>query len=1059
MTEALPATETRRPALDPADAQVIAEKLYGLSATVEELSGDRDRNFLLSSEQGRFVLKVAFGGKHKMLAFQSAAFDHVACRLGDEAPLRIAKVLAPVSAQETSQGGDRLPSWQDQLGRECRVRLITFLAGKTLVRFRPHSPALLRSLGESMAVLDTALADFEHPEMARDCVWDMGHAGRTLRERLPDLAGTEASALVEPVLKRFERFVEPVLPALRRSVIHGDGNDHNVLVGVAATERQAEGQDEAPRITGIIDFGDMIHSQLVHEVAIAAAYAGLGKEDPLRAAAHVVAGYHSVLPLEDREIALLFDLIRGRIGVSISMAAYQRRLEPENEYLSVSEAPGLRSLELLAEVDPEFAHCVFRAACGLDPCAEGRKVPAWLDANRGSFGKVVEGDVSRAPILDLSIGSPLSAELRHGAELWQADAAELLEGHVNGLLEDSGAGVVVGRYNEPRLLYTGAQFSSVKGLEHPETRTVHLGIDLFQPAGSPVYAPLDGVVHSLADNTDELDYGPTLILQHQTGGPESIDFYTLYGHLDRESLAGKFEGMKVAKGDRIARLGSAEVNGGWAPHLHFQVMLETFGRYGEFPGVAAPTDRELWLGLCPDPSPILGLGEGAAVSAPSADDILGRRRRVLGRNLSISYRKPLHIVAGQGCYLYDAEGRAYLDAVNNVPHVGHCHPKVVAAGRDQMAVLNTNTRYLHEDLVAYAERLTATFPDPLNVCIFCCTGSEANDLALRMARIYTGGSDFVVVDAAYHGHTLQLIELSPYKFDGPGGAGAPGSTHVVPLPCGYRGLYKHHEPDIGSRYAAHVADACSTATSRGDKVAAFICESILGCGGQVVLPAGYLAQAYQHVRAAGGLCLADEVQVGFGRVGSHMWAFETQGVVPDIVTLGKPIGNGHPLSAVITTAEIADKFANGMEYFNTFGGNPVSCRIGSAVLDVIEEQGLRQNAAETGGFLLSRLKTLSGEHPIVGEVRGLGLFVGIELVRDYESLEPAAAAAAYVAERMRDHGILVSTDGPLHNVLKIKPPLVFNRAEADRLVRTLDRILGEDAVRSAGPRSARDARS
>ena len=1038
MTHIPPATEARRPSLEPADAQAIAEQLYGLVAQARELPGDQDRNYLLETEGGRFVLKVAFGSKHEMLAFQHAAFGHLASRLGGDQLPRVAEVPVPVD------GDDPLPVWRDRDGRECRVRLIGFLEGQTLVRFRPHRPALLRSLGVAMATLDTALSDFRHANMERDCAWDLRLAGRTLSERLPDLADSQTAALVKPVLERFQRHVEPALPSLRRSVIHGDGNDHNVLVG--------EVSGDEPRVVGVIDFGDMIYTQLVHEVAIAAAYAGLGKPDPLRAAADVVAGYHSVLPLEEAEIALLFDLIRARIGVSVSMAAYQRRLEPENEYLSVSEAPGLRSLELLSNVDPGFAHAVFRTACGLPPCAKGPRVVAWLRANRSTFGKVVDGDLHRAPVLDLSVGSPLSAELWHAEELDGASAAESLESHVNRTLEQSEAGVVLGRYNEPRLLYTGDQFSRVEGLEHPETRTIHLGVDLFQPAGSPVYAPLDGVIHSFADNAVELDYGPTLILKHQIDAPDPQVFYTLYGHLDRESLAGKFEGMRVAKGDQIASLGNPEVNGGWAPHLHFQVLLETFGRYGELPGVAAPADREMWLALCPDPSPILNGLAGARVEVAaesSADGILNRRHTVLGRNLSVSYRKHLHIVAGRGSYLFDAEGRSYLDAVNNVPHVGHCHPKVVAAGRDQMAVLNTNTRYLHEDLVAYAERLTATFPDPLNVCIFCCTGSEANDLALRMARNFTGGSHMVVVDGAYHGHTRQLIGLSPYKFDGPGGAGPPGSTHVVPLPCGYRGPYKHDDPEIGSRYAAHVADACSTISYRGAKVAAFICESILGCGGQVVLPPGYLAQAYRHARAAGGLCIADEVQVGFGRVGTHMWAFETQGVVPDIVTLGKPIGNGHPLSAVITTAEIADAFANGMEYFNTFGGNPVSCRIGSAVLDVLEEQDLRRNALETGAALLRDLSALRGDHEIIGEARGLGLFVGIELVRNRETLDPAAEAASYIAERMRDHGILISTDGPLHNVLKIKPPMVFGPTEADRLVQTLDGILGEHEVRAA----------
>ncbi|GAB4459781.1 MAG: hypothetical protein Kow0031_39620 [Anaerolineae bacterium] len=414
--------------------------------------------------------------------------------------------------------------------------------------------------------------------------------------------------------------------------------------------------------------------------------------------------------------------------------------------------------------------------------------------------------------------------------------------------------------------------------------------------------------------------------------------------------------------------------------------------------------------------------------------------------MSISYRRHLKIVRGYRQFLYDDEGRAYLDAVNNVPHVGHNHPRVVRAGQRQMAVLNTNTRYLHDNLVRYAERLTATMPEPLRVCFFVCSGSEANDLALRLARTHTGRRDVVILEGAYHGNLTSLIEISPYKYDGPGGPGRPAHVQEALMPEPYRGPYKLDDPQVGKKYAGHVRQAIEQIEAQGRGVAAFVAESLLGCGGQVVLPPGYLPAAYAHVRAAGGVCIADEVQVGFGRVGTHFWGFETQGVTPDIVTLGKPIGNGHPLAAVITTPEIAASFNNGMEYFNTFGGNPVSCAIGMAVLDVVEQEGLQANALRVGNRLLAGLRQLQPKYPLIGDVRGLGLYIGVELVRNRDSLEPAAEEASYIANRMRDHGILISTDGPLHNVLKMKPPLVFTETDADRLVAALDRILQEDAV-------------
>jgi 4-aminobutyrate aminotransferase-like enzyme/Ser/Thr protein kinase RdoA (MazF antagonist) len=422
-------------------------------------------------------------------------------------------------------------------------------------------------------------------------------------------------------------------------------------------------------------------------------------------------------------------------------------------------------------------------------------------------------------------------------------------------------------------------------------------------------------------------------------------------------------------------------------------------------------------------------------------EILDLRRKHLGPSLSISYDRPLHIVRGFRQYLYDAEGRAYLDAVNNVPHVGHCHPRVVKAGKEQMAVLNTNTRYLHESIVRYATRLCKLLPEPLSVCFFVCSGSEANELALRLARSHSGKEGIVVLDGAYHGNTGRLVDISPYKFDGPGGHGAPEYVHKVPMPDTYRGLYKGDDPQAGEKYANDVGKIIDEIRGQYRAIGAFICESLLGCGGQIVLPDNYLREVFKRVWADGGVCIVDEVQVGFGRVGNHFWGFETQGVIPDIVTMGKPMGNGHPLAAVVTTPEIATSFDTGMEYFNTFGGNPVSCAIGLAVLDVLEEEELQKNALMVGELLMAGLRQLQEKYQLIGDVRGLGLFIGVELVKDRVTLEPAGREAAVVVESMKDHGILISTDGPYHNVLKIKPPLVFTEANAFQLVRTLDLVL------------------
>jgi 4-aminobutyrate aminotransferase-like enzyme len=351
---------------------------------------------------------------------------------------------------------------------------------------------------------------------------------------------------------------------------------------------------------------------------------------------------------------------------------------------------------------------------------------------------------------------------------------------------------------------------------------------------------------------------------------------------------------------------------------------------------------------------------------------------------------------------------------------------------------------LHDNIIEYALRLTATLPEPLRVCFFVNSGSEANDLALRLARSHTARQDIITLDHAYHGHTQSLIEISPYKFNGKGGKGKPTHTHIAPIPDPYRGIYRG--ADSGRAYANEVGNLVKSLEQASTPPAAFIAESASGCGGQIFFPQTYFKTAFDHVRKAGGSCIIDEVQTGFGRAGSHFWMYQTQeGALPDIVTMGKPAGNGHPLAAVVTTPEIAASFANGMEYFNTFGGNPVSCAIGLAVLDVIEEEGLQQHALAVGQYFLKGLEELKGKHELIGDVRGIGLFLGIEFVRARGTLEPATAEAGFIKEKMRERNILLSTDGPFDNVIKIKPPLVLTKTNADECIDRLDEVLKASA--------------
>lgn len=392
--------------------------------------------------------------------------------------------------------------------------------------------------------------------------------------------------------------------------------------------------------------------------------------------------------------------------------------------------------------------------------------------------------------------------------------------------------------------------------------------------------------------------------------------------------------------------------------------------------------------------------------------------------------------------MFDEKGGRYLDGINNVAHVGHCHPEVVKAALKQMELLNTNSRFLHDNMVEYAKRLSSTLPEKLSVCYFTNSGSEANDLALRLARQFRGHQDVITLDHAYHGHLSSLIEISPYKFQGKDVKKE--FVHVAPTPDTYRGKYREDHVDPAKAYANEVKKIIEAAHHNGRKIAAFIAESMQSCGGQIIPPAGYFQKVAEYVRRAGGVFIADEVQVGFGRVGKYFWSFQMHGedFVPDIVTMGKPMGNGHPIACVVTTKEIAEAFhGSGMEYFNTYGGNPVSCAVGLAVLDVLERENLQENAMRVGNYLTDLLKEQKAKHALIGDIRGIGLFIGIDLVKDREKRTPATAEAQHIIYKMKENRVLLSADGPHRNVLKIKPPMCFTEEDAKFMVEHLDGIL------------------
>lgn len=998
------------PRFSASDAEGLAKDFFNVTGTATPLDGERDRNYRLETGvDAGWILKIVNASEPRVESeFQTALLDHLAVH---GAHLGVPHLRASVT-------GDYLPSVASSTGEQHAVRLVSWLAGTPLAKAR-RSLALMRNFGQALGELDRALQGFMHPGAVRNLDWDLRHAARS-RSRLHCIKDPDRRAVAERFIARFEQTVQPKLASLRAQVIHNDANDWNILVDA-----------ETPRsVTGFIDFGDAVHTVLIAEVAIASAYAILDMDDPIGAAAALVAGFHEKYPLQAQELDVLFNLIAMRLVISVTFSASRQDQTDDNPYLAISEAPAWRLLEQLDSMNPRLATGILRKACGFDAIEGAGEVRRWIADNHKSFADLVRPS---AAILDKVIApfGDASHEMTiASAQQRPADATRWW----NEFSAAHKAPLGIGPWGEVRAVYTDSAFESrfIKG----QHRTLHVGVDLLMPAGTPLYAPIAGTVRSVEVEPDPLGYGGLVMLEHTP--PGCPPFLTLWGHMAHEALSRLKAGDQLEAGDLVGYMGSDHENGGWVPHLHLQLVTDTQLRACEVIGVGEPAYREAWADLFPDASALAGIPpETYSQQGMTKAQIITRRKELLLPNLSISYTDPIKFVRGDGVWLIDNFGRAYLDCFNNVCHLGHSHPDVVEALTRQAALLNTNTRYLHDNIVEYAERLTGTLPKGLCVASFGCSGSEANSLMLRMARNYTGSDQAIVLDWAYHGTTQELIDLSPYKYKRKAGKGRAAHVYEAVVPDSYYAPEHWPVEAHGKRFAESVAEQLDAMRKAGKRPGFFIAESIPSVAGQVFLPEHYLEEVYAMVRAEGGLCLADEVQVGFGRVGSHWWAFETQGVVPDAVSMGKPIGNGHPMSAVVTTREVADAFNNGMEYFNTFAGNPVSCAVGLAVLDAIERDQLKENALSVGHYLLEGLRKLQQQFDVIGDVRGLGLFLGIVLVTDRKSKAPATALARKVADGARERGVLIGTEGPHDNVLKMRPSMIFSRANADFLLEVL----------------------
>ena len=768
---------TAPPAFTAQEAAQIVKTHFDLDATANSLVSERDQNFHIDAGSGlQFVLKIANPSEDReVVDFQVQALRHVA---------EVDPGL-PLPRVRTGVNGSDIIEVTASDGTRCFARMVNYLSGTPLGHTNGSTAMLQHAQGRLLARLGRALRGYFHPAAHHALLWDLRNALQ-LRELLSHITDAHKRGCVEHVLDGFESVVQPVLPGLRAQVIHNDLNPGNLLVD----------PDRPDHITGIIDFGDLVYAPLIIDVAVAAAYQLAETRDPLQPIAALLSAYHCVTPLEETELAVLFDLLATRVAMTVVISSWRAARYPENsEYILTSNPRAVRLLEGLAEMVRGDAEDYFRNACAL-----------------------------------------------------------------------------------------------------------------------PVRT---------------------------------------------------------------------------------------------------------------------------SASKESDDELIVRRERLLGPSYRLFYDHPLHFVRGEGVWLYDPAGRAYLDVYNNVPHVGHCHPRVVDAIARQAAQLNTHTRYLHHGVVDYAQRLGELLPFDDPVCLFCCSGSEANELAYRIAKAHTGATGVVVTTHAYHGNTSTVAQFSTADSS----AEHRGDfVQTIAAPDDYRGSHEHGAECLAEHYASQVHSAVDRLRERNIRPAMLLVDTIFSCDGIVTPPSGFVARAARYMAAGGGLLVADEVQAGFGRTGEHLWGFERHDVVPDIVTLGKPMGNGYPLAAVVCPRTIVEKFAQQFDYFNTFGGNPVASAAGMAVLDVLRDQCLQQNALQVGAYLKSRLGELQGRHASIGDIRGAGLFLGIELVRDRDSLEPAGDHARAIVNAMCEQGVLIGATGPHGNVLKIRPPLVFSQSNADELIDKLSSL-------------------
>lgn len=939
---------------------------------------DADVLALGSQQDANFLLSGSGGGPIGVLKIANPVFSRVELEAQDAAAAHICQSEPGVRAATNVRlpGTPDIAELRGDDGAVLYARIISYLSGGTMSGDQYLSPSRAAALGTLAGRAARALAGFEHPGVDRILQWDLRYAQRTVEVLVPHITDAAQRDAVEAAASAAWGVVADLADDLPVQVIHGDITDDNVVCGAPEAGQLPD---------GIIDLGDLTRSWTVGELAVAVS--SLLRHDGGEPAATLpaIAAFHAIRPLAPAEIEALWPLVVLRAAVLVVSGIHQVTIDADNAYATDALELEWRIFERAVGVPTEVMTAQIRAALGVAHPAASPAVDTTL-----------VGGLTAATAVRLDLSTDADA-MDSGA--WLDDGCE--EKLAAAALAD-GAVAVVTVFGQPRLT------RSVP-LSAQSAATVGTGVDLWPGAPLPITAPWSGVLEAVE--------GDTIRLAGTAGTVEVRGSLTIDPQLH--------PGDEVTPG---AALGTADG----------RVSIQWRTQAQEVPAFVRPEYAAGWLSLAEDPSMLLGL----APVAPKADDSEALWRRRAHSFASVQehyYLNPPRIERGWREHMLATDARSYLDMVNNVAILGHGHPVLADAVARQWRRLNTNSRFNYEAVVALSERLAATLPEPLDTVFLVNSGSEAGDLALRLAMATTGRQHVIAMAEAYHGWTYATDAVSTSVADNPNAlATRPDWVHTVPSPNPYRG--EHRGPDA-ARYVPEAVEIIEGLVGQGHLPAAFICEPFYGNAGGMALPDGYLKAVYAAVRAAGGLAIADEVQVGYGRTGRWFWAFQQQDVIPDIVTVAKAMGNGQPLGAVITTRDIAEKYRTQGYFFSSAGGSPVSCVVGLTVLDMLESEGLQANALTIGDHLKSRIEELATRHPLIGTVHGSGLYMGIELVRDRATLEPAAEETAAICERMRELGVIVQPTGDRQNILKVKPPMCITRASADFFADMLDRVL------------------